>query len=467
MQKILLMLLAGLSVFTGCNTPPPRTDPFEGIQAAGRSRYNNLSVAIMPSKNTEKAMAYLRSRIGGMGNIDSGPVYQEITDAIQASFGRVVKVASLEDVPSTQSDLAAIVDIYPRKGEIVAQMDAKVILMTPDGREIDEFNGHGEQSISFRIIPRANEFTVTMAGAAQKAAAQLKTAFLASPALAEFAKSKGVPVADVAAGSRTPAPISVVHSDVDRPTYGGQERPDHFALIVGVEKYSALPEAQFAERDAAAVKRHLIALGYPERNILYLTGQQASRAALAKNLESWLPRNVDANGSVFFYFSGHGAPDVKTGEAYLLPWDADAQSLEFTAYPIKRLYEKLNALQAGKVIVALDSCFSGAGGRSVLAQGARPLVTKVDIGSAAAGKLVVFTASAADEITGTVQEEGHGLFTYNFLKGLNASNGSVTVKSLYDYLLPKVQDAARRSNRDQTPQLIPPDLKERVSLGLR
>ncbi len=147
----------------------------------------------------------------------------------------------------------------------------------------------------------------------------------------------------------TPAPVSVAHSDVDSPTYGGQERPSHFALIVGVEKYSALPEAQFAERDAAAVKRHLLALGYPERNILYLTGQHASRAALAKNLESWLPRNVGENGTVFFYYSGHGAPGVQTGEAYLLPWDADAQSLEFTAYPIKRLYEKLNALKAGKL----------------------------------------------------------------------------------------------------------------------
>lgn len=464
MKRILLPLLAGLLPLAGCNTPPTRTDPFEGIQAAGGSRYNNLSVAIIPSKNTEKAMAYLRSRIGGMGNIDSGPVYQEITDAIQATFGRVVKVASLQDAPGSQSDLAAIVDIYPRKGELVAQVDAKVILLTADAKQLDEFNGHGEQSIGFSILPHVTE---TMAGAARKAAAQLRAAFSASVALAEFARSKAAPSPGVAAGGPAPAPVSVAHSEVDTPSYGGQERPDHFALVVGVEKYSALPEAQFAERDAAAVKRHLLALGYPERNILYLTGQQASRAALAKNIESWLPRNVDEKGSVFFYYSGHGAPDIKTGEAYLLPWDADPQSLEFTAYPIKRLYEKLNALKAGKIIVALDACFSGAGGRSVLAKGARPLVTKIDTDSASAGKLIVLTAAAADEITGTIQEEGHGLFTYNLLKGLNANNGNVTVKNLYEYLLPKVQDAARRDNRDQTPQLIPPDLKERASSAIK
>ncbi len=31
--------------------------------------------------------------------------------------------------------------------------------------------------------------------------------------------------------------------------------------------------------------------------------------------------------------------------------------------------------------------------------------------------------------------------------------GRVTVKSLYNYLLPQVQDGARRQNRDQTPTL--------------
>ena len=107
-------------------------------------------------------------------------------------------------------------------------------------------------------------------------------------------------------------------------------------------------------------------------------------------------------------------------------------------------------------------CFSGSGGRSVLAEGTRPLVTKVDLGHVAAKHLVVFTASGPDEVTGTAKEQGHGLFTYYFLKGLNgAAHGSkkgVTVQDLYDYLRPQVEDAARRDNRDQSPQLfVPPE----------
>ncbi|MBI5883467.1 MAG: hypothetical protein HZB91_10240, partial [Elusimicrobia bacterium] len=53
--------------------------------------------------------------------------------------------------------------------------------------------------------------------------------------------------------------------------------------------------------------------------------------------------------------------------------------------------------------------------------------------------------------------QGHGTFTYYFLKGLNGGakdgSGRVTTQALYDYLKPKVQDAARRQNRDQEPVL--------------
>ncbi|MEI8191986.1 MAG: caspase family protein, partial [candidate division NC10 bacterium] len=97
---------------------------------------------------------------------------------------------------------------------------------------------------------------------------------------------------------------AVAHSDVDSPSYKAAENPDDFALVVGVEKYTGLPPAQFAERDAEAILSHLTALGYPRRNISMLIGQQASKAGMAKNIETWLPRNVNEKSSVFFYFSG-------------------------------------------------------------------------------------------------------------------------------------------------------------------
>jgi uncharacterized caspase-like protein len=237
-----------------------------------------------------------------------------------------------------------------------------------------------------------------------------------------------------------------------------------------VEKYADLPEARFAERDAQAVYDHLVAMGYPPRNIALLKGPQATRTGLVKNLEAWLPQNAGPDSTVFFYYSGHGAPDPKAGTAYLVPADGDPQYLEETAYPVKRLYEKLSALKARRVLVAMDSCFSGAGGRSVLARGTRPLVGRVELGQAG-GKVVSLSASESDQISGSIEEQGHGLFTYYLLKGLNGEAadgaGRVTVKTLHSYLSPKVRDAAKRANREQAPQLFPPSLPDSDDLRLR
>jgi hypothetical protein len=256
-------------------------------------------------------------------------------------------------------------------------------------------------------------------------------------------------------GSTNP-PVAVLPSELI-PKYIAAERSDDYAVIIGVEKYEDLPSATFAERDAKAARAFIRAMGVPERNIMTLTGSRATRTGLVKAFEAWLPNNVSEKSRVYVFYSGHGAPDAKTKQAYLVPSDGDPQYLAETGYPLERLYEKLGKLKAKHVLVALDSCFSGAGGRSVLAKGTRPLVGKVDMSAGSNPKLAVITASGGDQISGSNEEAGYGLFTFNLLNGLNgaAKNGSgqVTLQSLYDYVKPKVQDEARRANREQTPQL--------------
>lgn len=240
-----------------------------------------------------------------------------------------------------------------------------------------------------------------------------------------------------------------LRSDVDAPAYKKAPRERDLAVVIGIEKYPELPAASFAERDAEAVRAHLLALGFPERNVFTLKGPQATRSALVKELEARLKRLADERSSVFVYFSGHGAPDPKTGDGYLVPFDGDPAFLEETAYPLKRLYESLGKLKSKRVVVALDSCFSGAGGRSVLAKGLRPLVNVA--AAPRAGRVISLTAAAGGEVSGASDEQGHGLFTYYLLKGLN--EGKTKLGPLSDYLKPRVQDEARRQNRDQTPQL--------------
>ncbi len=252
------------------------------------------------------------------------------------------------------------------------------------------------------------------------------------------------------ASAGMPAEARAPVSDVDSPAKSGVQRPDDFALVIGIEDYQSLPRADYGVRDAQTVRKHLEALGFPARNIISLEGARATGNKLKSYLEEWLPLNVSPTSTLFVYYSGHGAPDPATGDAYLVPWDGDATFLKSTAYPLKKLYADLSKTKAKRVIVALDACFSGAGGRSVLAQGARPLVAKVaDV--PAGERMTVLAAASGEEITGTLNEQGHGMFTYFLLKGL--ADGKKTARQLHDYLTPRVQDEARRQNRQQTPSL--------------
>jgi hypothetical protein len=261
-----------------------------------------------------------------------------------------------------------------------------------------------------------------------------------------------------------PVPASV-SSDVDEiPSRIARERRNAYAIVIGIEHYrQKLPAANFAVHDAQAITEYLTkVLGYPERNVVTLLNTNAAKSDFEKYFDKWLPNNVERDSTVFVYFSGHGAPDPANREAYLVPYDGDPAFIEQTGYPLKRLYDRLGKLPAKEVIVALDSCFSGAGGRSVLAPGMRPLVMNLQSASALSRNIVVLTASSGAQVSATYQEKGHGLFTYFLLKGIKNedvanADGSIEVKDLFEYMKPQVERIARKYyNTEQSPQLIRP-----------
>lgn len=228
-------------------------------------------------------------------------------------------------------------------------------------------------------------------------------------------------------------------------------RPRAHALVIGVERYRQnLPRADFAASDARLTADYFRrVLGVPEENLAFLSDDLATKGDFEKYFDRWLPNRVEKGDEVFVYFSGHGAPHAKSGEAYLVPFDADPTYIEQTGYSIKRMYAQLAKLPAERVVVVLDSCFSGAGGRSVLAEGARPLVSVVQ--SEVPRGLIVMTASAGDQISNSYRDKRHGLFTYFFLKGLKEKRGDF--RAVFDYLSPQVSRVARRQfNSDQEPQ---------------
>lgn len=255
----------------------------------------------------------------------------------------------------------------------------------------------------------------------------------------------------------------ILKSDVDElPTIKVKHNKNAYAIVIGIENYrQKLPKADFAVSDARLVSEYLTkVMGYQEENVVLLTNEKALQSDLTKYFEKWLHNNVENDGTVFIYYSGHGAPDPKTGGAYLVPYDGDPSFIAETGYSLKRMYDALGKLQAKEIIVALDSCFSGAGGRSVIAKGARPLVMNLQNNMVLSKNMTVLSASSGEQISSTYDEKGHGLFTYFMLKGIKnedvvKKDGSVAISDLFSYLKPQVERIARRQyNNEQTPQLI-------------
>lgn len=242
----------------------------------------------------------------------------------------------------------------------------------------------------------------------------------------------------------------------------GTSGENAWAVVIGIEDYrEELAPATGAEADARAFADYARrTLNVPEANLKMLLGERASRADLSAALMEWLPRNaVEPDGRVYVFFSGHGTPDVESGEAYLLPYDANPTYVKSGGLRVDEVQTKLASLQGQQVYLFLDACFSGQGERSVLPKGTRPVVPVQQLN--AAEGVVTFSASRADETTGADPSGRHGLFTHHLLGGLTGGadsngDGDVTIAELREHLVSTVTVAARRQNRDQTPTVAVP-----------
>lgn len=261
-------------------------------------------------------------------------------------------------------------------------------------------------------------------------------------------------------------------SDVDTPPPFAPipNRETSVAVVIGVSQYREpdIPKLPFARRDAESVAAYLQNVaGIRRENIRLISDNRATRSDIEEAVEQWLPRHTTAASSVVLYYAGHGALDPATGDAYLAPHEGHPESPATRMYPLKRLYEKLDALSAANVTVLLDSCFSG-GGRSIAMKG-RPILIAGDNLALNSRKLVILAAAGANQVSSDLERTGHGLFTYFLLKGLRGEadashDGWVDLFELFNFVKTNVRSTALSElDRDQTPTLAgSPDVDARA-----
>lgn len=363
----------------------------------------------------------------------------------------------------------------PTSDHFTAQAVLSVTILDRNSQTIvaDTFKSDVHGQVAVRSMYTGNDTAQKIGVAVQEALAdafrEMTRGIVFSPKLRAYAQS--IQRNPVASRVQTIEQALVKPSDVDElPPVLSVPQKNRYAVLIGIEQYRQnFPKVDFGTHDAKVMRDYLIkALGYPEENIAMLLNGQATRSDVEKYIERWLPNHVEKDSTVFVYYSGHGAPDTKTNEGYLVPYDGDPTFLDVTGYPLKRLYEQLAKLPAQEVVVVLDSCFSGAGGRSVLAKGMRPAAISVENPILTGGKTVVLAASSGAQISSSYSQKSHGLLTYFFLKGLQGEadqnqDSKIDLTELYTYLKPRVEAVARREfNNEQTPQLLgSPDILKR------
>ena len=251
--------------------------------------------------------------------------------------------------------------------------------------------------------------------------------------------------------------------------------PDAVAVIVGNRNYQNhdIPAVTFADRDAASIRRYVIdVLGYDERNVIFLDDATQGRLlnvfgsadAPKGQLARWL--RPGGRSDVLVYYSGHGVPGIADAQSYLLPVDADPNSVSQNGYPLKLLYENLQKIGARSVTVLLDACFSGSSAGGTLLPGASVMTRPASpVPAADTGGLTVLTASQADQVANWDGKHQHGLFTEYFLEAVYGRaddpqygghrDGKITLAAVHSYLDTEMSYVAQREDgRDQTVTVI-------------
>lgn len=260
-----------------------------------------------------------------------------------------------------------------------------------------------------------------------------------------------------AAGPAAPSKPAVTPPSTALAFQAGAPQLDTYALVIGIERYRDVPAATGARADAELFARLAhTTLGVPERNIRLLLDDRAGKADIDKEL-AWLAANAPANARILLYYSGHGSPEAAKGTPYLVPFDGDPKALATTALALADILKKLSETKAKDVLAITDACFAGAGGRSVLPPGARPLVRVAE--APASPRVALFAAASGSEFSGPAAEGGGGLFTRTLIEGLGTGqadidgDGNITLREAREWIGPRVAREAKRDNREQTPNV--------------
>ena len=223
---------------------------------------------------------------------------------------------------------------------------------------------------------------------------------------------------------------------------------NHYAIIVGINKYDNLPNLEYAVNDAKAVKNILIdKFNYKEENIKTFFDENATKSNIMDAYYE-LVSETGNNDSVLFFYAGHGSTYLsgQKTRGFLVPTDGTEQRLN-TLLSWDTLTNESDMMRAKHVFFIMDACYSGlalvrnSSSKRFLKDMLRRNVRQV------------LTAGKSDQ---TVKDSGakteNSLFTGYLIEALNGAakteQGIISASSVMNYVYNKV---ANDLKSNQTP----------------
>jgi hypothetical protein len=240
------------------------------------------------------------------------------------------------------------------------------------------------------------------------------------------------------------------------------------ALVVGVGTYQQSDySVPITLGDAKGVYDALIDPGicaYPPDQVTFRHDGEATRAQVLQDLAALAKRTYNADDTVMIFLCGHGGG--AGAQWNFATHDAQIESytgiVDGTGISTGELLTAFRGIQAKKVLLIINACFSGAVS-SVLDAQKKP--TKV-LGSAPPDELTlevlktgegraILTASAPDQSSYFDTNATRTIFGDALIEGLNGSlpsrSGYIGLFELYDTLYDQVTEGAERLHGKQQP----------------
>ena len=226
------------------------------------------------------------------------------------------------------------------------------------------------------------------------------------------------------------------------------ERQPKIAVLVGVGAYpegSGLAPLKYAAQDVAELSSELEKQGL--RSAAACGWARPSRGLVVRTLTQ-IGQVLDPDqGTLLFYFSGHGFTDH--GVNYLATYGVTVDDLDREGLSITEVGRLVKATRAKRQVLWIDACRNdpGAGARDVSRRSFEQL-------NAAEGIRILYSTRA-----GSVSFEDdslqHGVFSYFLLRGLRGeavgSDGLVTFQDLAGYVSDAVMNYGIKTGRIQRP----------------